>query len=216
MLVAQAQVEGATVVSHDRQFERHDALGLSTTRRAHMRQTTVALASAVAAVAITLAVTATTSKAADTSYAEDRAAIEDLQARYLFAMDFGDPDLYVTLFTEDGILDVGSGEIRGRKAIRDVIAKMPHSRTTENGLRPASGRHNISNIALKVNGDRATGRAYWFHYSNNNPERRSVFSGYGHYEDDLVKVNGQWLFSKRRIYNEGRAEWAHKGGNPAW
>jgi hypothetical protein len=29
-------------------------------------------------------------------------------------------------------------------------------------------------------------------------------------------VNGRWLFTKRRIYNEGRAEWAHKGSNPAW
>lgn len=181
-----------------------------------MRKLTVPLASAAAAVSLTLAVTSITSKAADTSYAEDRTAIEDLQARYLFAMDFGNPDLYVTLFTEEGILDIGNGEIRGRKAIRDVIAKMPNSRTAENGLRPASGRHNISNIVLKVNGNRATGRAYWFHYSNNNPERRGVFDGYGHYEDELVKVNGQWLFTKRRIYNEGRAEWAHKGGNPAW
>ena len=116
----------------------------------------------------------------------------------------------MTLFTEDGVLDIGNGEIRGRKAIRDVIAKMPNSRTNENGLRPASGRHNISNIVLKVNGNKATGRAYWFHYSNNNPERRGVFSGYGHYEDEMVKVNGQWLFTKRRIYNEGRAEWAHR------
>jgi hypothetical protein len=177
---------------------------------------TVPLMSATAAVLLTLAVNSMTSKAADASYAEDRAAIEDLQARYLFAMDFGNPDLYVTLFTEDGILDIGNGEIQGRKAIRDVIAKMPNSRTSENGLRPASGRHNISNIVLKVNGSKATARAYWFHYSNNNPERRGVFSGYGHYEDEMVKVNGQWLFTKRRIYNEGRAEWAHKGGNPAW
>jgi SnoaL-like domain len=180
-----------------------------------MRKMTVPLATAAAAVMLTLVVTSIT-KAADTSYAEDRAAIENLQARYLFAMDFGDPDLYVTTFTEDGILDVGSGEIKGRKAIRDVIAKMPNSRTTENGLRPASGRHNISNIVLKVTGNKATGRAYWFHYSNNNPERRGVFDGYGHYEDELIKVNGQWMFTKRRIYNEGRAEWAYKGGNPAW
>ena len=182
-----------------------------------MRKLTVPLAAAAAAVLLTLAVTSMTSRAAGTSYAEDRSAIEDLQARYLFAMDFGDPDLYVTLFTEDGVLDIGNGEIRGRKAIRDVIAKMPNTRTTENGLRPASGRHNISNIVLKVNGNKAQARAYWFHYGNTNPERRGTFtSGYGHYEDDLVKVNGQWLFAKRRIYNEGRAEWAHKGGNPAW
>ena len=39
----------------------------------------------------------------------------------------------------------------------------------------------------------------------------------GHYEDELVKVNGQWLFTKRRIYNEQRAEWAYQGGkSPAW
>jgi hypothetical protein len=33
----------------------------------------------------------------------------------------------------------------------------------------------------------------------------------------MVKVNGKWLFTKRKIYNEGRDEWAYKGGkNPAW
>jgi hypothetical protein len=35
-----------------------------------------------------------------------------------------------------------------------------------------------------------------------------------HYERDLVKVNGQGLFSKRKIYNEQRAEWAYKGAIP--
>jgi len=33
----------------------------------------------------------------------------------------------------------------------------------------------------------------------------------------MVKVDGQWLFTKRRIYNENRKEWAYSGGdNPAW
>ena len=150
------------------------------------------------------------------SYAEDRAAIEDLQARYLFALDFHDPDLYVSTFTEDGVLDYGSGEVKGRQAIKDVIAKMPNPRATA-GLRPAAARHNISNIVIKVDGNKAAGRSYWFHYSNDNPERRGVFDGFGHYEDELVKVNGKWLFTKRKIYNEGRDEWSYKGGkNPAW
>ena len=61
------------------------------------------------------------------------------------------------------------------------------------------------------------GRSYWFHYSNDNPQRRGVFDGFGHYEDELVKVNGKWLFTKRKIYNEGRDEWAYKDGkSPAW
>jgi hypothetical protein len=164
---------------------------------------------------ITLAVTSMTSRAAG-SYADDRSAIEDLQARYLFALDFHDPDLYVSTFTEDGVLDYGTGDVTGRAAIKEVIAGMPNPAPTD-GLRPAVGRHNISNIVLEIDGDRATGRSYWFHYSNDNPKRSGVFDGFGHYEDELVKVNGQWLFSKRKIYNENRDEWAYKGGrNPAW
>src|SRR5439155_17413149 len=83
------------------------------------------------------------------SYAEDRAAIEDLQARYLFALDFHDPDLYVSTFTEDGILDYGSGDVKGRQAIKDVIARMPAPAVTSR-RRAASARHNISNIVIKV------------------------------------------------------------------
>src|SRR5262245_56623863 len=108
------------------------------------------------------------------SYAEDRAAFEDLQARYLFALDFHDPDLYVSTFTEDGILDYGSGDVKGRQAIKDLIAKMPSPATTA-GLRAAAARHNISNIVIKVEGNKALSRSYWFHYSNDNPQRRGVF-----------------------------------------
>ncbi len=151
------------------------------------------------------------------SYAEDRAAIEDLQARYLFALDFHDPDLYVSTFTEDGVLDYGSGDVKGRQAIKEVIARMPSPAPAAGGLRAAAARHNISNIVIKVDGNKAVSRSYWFHYSNDNPQRRGVFDGFGHYEDELIKANGKWLFTKRKIYNEGRDEWAYKGGkNPAW
>ena len=80
-------------------------------------------------------------------------------------MDFHDPDLYVTTFTEDGILDVGSGEIKGRKAIHDTVAKMPNpgAGPVPEGLWPAVGRHNILNIVLEIDENTATGRAYWFH-----------------------------------------------------
>jgi hypothetical protein len=55
------------------------------------------------------------------------------------------------------------------------------------GFGPAAARHNISNIVIKVDGNKAVGRSYWFHYSNDNPQRRGVFDGFGHYEDELVK-----------------------------
>lgn len=55
-------------------------------------------------------------------YGDDRAFIEDLQARYMFAFDYGDPEGYAGTFTPDGVLDYGGGEIKGRKAIAAFIA----------------------------------------------------------------------------------------------
>lgn len=91
------------------------------------------------------------------SYAEDRAAIEDLQARYLFALDFHDPDLYVSTFTPDGVLDYGSGDVKGRQAIKEVIARMPSPKEVA-GKRAGAARHNISNDVIKVEGDKASSR----------------------------------------------------------
>ena len=155
------------------------------------------------------------------SYAEERALIEDLQARYMFALDFHDVDKYLATFTDDGVLDIGTGPIQGHDAIRKIISGMPGRKEAPAAkeaakLRPATGRHNITNIAIKVDGDKASGVAYWFHYGNNNRLRSATLDSYGHYEDEMVKVNGKWLFSKRRIYNEQVAEWAAKGANPSW
>ena len=63
----------------------------------------------------------------------------------------------------------------------------------------------MTNLVLRIDGDRATGRASWRH-TGKNAEGRMTIGGFGHYEDDLVKVDGEWLFARRRIYNEGRAE----------
>ena len=152
-------------------------------------------------------------------YAEDRAQIEDLQARYMFALDFSDPDVYVSTFTEDGILDIVGMQWEGRENIRQIFGAMspaPPEGQDEQGPYPATGRHNITNIVLKIDGDKAVGRAYWFHYGNTNPERTAQLDSYGHYEDEMVKVDGQWLFSKRVIYNEQMAEWIGPEENPSW
>src|SRR6516225_6633702 len=118
-----------------------------------MRKMTVPLAFAVigaliagAVISITTAVSFYAQTRPVNSYAEDRAAIEDLQARYLFALDFHDPDLYVSTFTEDGVLDYGSGEVKGRQAIKEIIARMPNPKPVA-GKRAGAARHNISNIS---------------------------------------------------------------------
>lgn len=155
------------------------------------------------------------------SYGDDRAKIEDLQARYMFAMDFKDADTYASCFAQDGVLDYAGGVEKGRDAIRAFINK---ARATEaeklakdkSGLRPARSRHNITNIVLKIEGNKATGRAYWVSLSNDNEKRTGFISGYGHYEDELVKQNGEWLFTKRKIFNEILERRGAPAQSPAW
>ena len=151
-------------------------------------------------------------------YGDDRALIEDLQARYLFAFDFGDPEGSAGTFTPDGILDYGGGEIKGRKAIADFIAagrkRTEEARAkTPAGQRPSVGRHIINNIVVKIDGNKARGIAYWTHMTSG-PDGRGGVDFFGHYEDELVKVNGEWLFARRRIYNEAIPEWASQYVNP--
>jgi uncharacterized protein (TIGR02246 family) len=171
----------------------------------------------IAALACATCVACVTSGAKAT-YGEDRALIEDLQARYLFAFDFGDPEGYAGTFAPDGVLDYGGGQLKGRQAIAEFIAagrkRTEEARAkTPPGQRPSVGRHIISNIVVQIDGDKARGLAYWSHMTSGADGRGGV-DFFGHYEDELVKVNGEWLFASRRIYNEAIPEWASQYTNP--
>jgi ketosteroid isomerase-like protein len=175
------------------------------------------LTSPLLAVALLLA--GASASAAD-SYAEDRAAIEDLQGRYLFAMDWRDADAYAATFTEDGVLDYAGGVAKGREQIRAVINNMRKNEAERrakdtSGKWPPRGRHNVTNLVLRIDGNKATARSYWTQFGNNNAERSAGIGSYGHYEDELVKQNGKWLFTKRTIFNEVLEKRHAADGNPA-
>ena len=159
-------------------------------------------------------------EAFEDSYAEDRAAIEDLQSRYLFAMDFQDAETYASTFAPDGVINWARGEIEGREAIREFMSSGTYNPTSgaEEGPWPAASRHFITNQAIRVEGDTARAATYWFQATNNTADRHTMVLGlFGHYEDELVKIGGRWYFKKRTIFNEG-LEGRHKAGqkNPAW
>ena len=138
-------------------------------------------------------------------YADDRAEIENLSNRYMIAVDAGDIDTVMSTWAEDGELDwVGGVEI-GRAAIRKAMsgfggaarANIPEGATS----RPRT-QHQIVNHVIDVNGDTAKTIAYWFALTNNTPQKDVQLLYFGHYEDELVKRNGHWLFKRRRVYNE--------------
>lgn len=139
------------------------------------------------------------------SYADDRAAIEDLMARYLFAMDWNDFDAYAETFTEDGELEFARGSAKGRENIRELVKtfkeKIGEIYQDADG-RPARLRHVLGQTVVRVEGDRAWVRAFWYEMTNNGPDGRPRLGSFGHYEDALARVEGRWLFTRRRIFNE--------------
>jgi uncharacterized protein (TIGR02246 family) len=155
----------------------------------------------------------------DARYAADRAEIEDLQARYIFALDWQDADAYAATFTEDGVLDWAGGIVHGREAIRAEVrgmrAAFAKKEAADAPRRPARLRHFTTNAVLRVEGDRATHISYWFELDNDGRDRWPYVGGYGHYEDELRRVDGHWLYTKRKIFNEVMDSRAAGPQNPA-
>ena len=145
------------------------------------------------------------------SDAADRLAILDVQNRYILAMDYFDADGYAAVFTEDGVLDWARGEVIGRDAIREFMATGTYDlrklnfqpAQTEDGREwPPAVRHLVTNQVIEINGDTARVISYWMNYSNAADRRQIQWLSYGSWDDEMVKVDGQWYFKRHKIYNE--------------
>ena len=153
----------------------------------------------------------------DEAYAADRAEIEDLMARYLFAIDYFDWDAYVATFAPDGELEFATGTSKGREAIREAVSsfskRIGEFYHTEDG-KPAILRHVVLQSSIRVEGEHAWARTLWVEMANNGPGDSMKMGTYGIYEDELTKASGTWLFAKRRVLNEFIPN-RHSGpGNP--
>jgi hypothetical protein len=165
----------------------------------------IRLLTSLAAALILLAVPARGQTDYPPNYAQDRAEIEDLMARYLFAIDYFDWDAYVATFTEDGELEFASGSFKGRDVIRETVVRFSEGigrfYHTEDG-EPALLRHVVLQTAIRVEGDRGWGRSLWLEMANNGPGDEMKMGTYGIYEDEFARVGGRWLIAKRRVLNE--------------
>lgn len=122
----------------------------------------------------------------------DRQAIDQLIAGdYPRALDSHDHAAYAALFTDDGELSLQGQTAKGRQAVQEFVAALP-----------AEPRviHVISNLSYRIDGDTATGGAYWQDIGNVGPNVGVLVAG--HYEDTLRKVGGQWRIAKRDIVIE--------------
>jgi uncharacterized protein (TIGR02246 family) len=123
----------------------------------------------------------------------DRLMIEDLFVRYTTALDRGDVETIVACFTEDGALESPAvGRHAGHDAIREFARRF--ARFHEGG---AQLRHVISNLAVTLDGERATATCYLL--TTLTRDGRTEMLPPGRYECDLAKVSGQWLFRRRLV-----------------
>jgi ketosteroid isomerase-like protein len=140
-------------------------------------------------------------------YADDRAEIENLSNRYMIAVDAGDIETVMATWADDGVLEWVGGVENGKAAIRKAMSNFGGARpvTVPAGAtsRPRT-HHHILNHVIDVHGDTATTVAYWFNITNATPQKDVQLMYFGHYEDELVKRNGRWLFKHRKVFNESQ------------
>lgn len=139
------------------------------------------------------------------SYADDRAEIENLSNRYMVAVDAGDIETVMSTWADDGVLNWVGGIENGKAAIRTAMSGFAGGRREvipEGATARPRTRHQIINHVIDVEGDTAKTIAYWFAFTNRTPQKDVQLLYFGHYEDELVKRNGKWLFKQRTVYNE--------------
>lgn len=127
---------------------------------------------------------------------EDREQIRELDSRYAYPIDLGRNEEWVRCFTEDGVFD---SPLLGQHAGHAALARF--TVTYRDSAAGAQVRHVMSNLTFEINGDRAKGGCYltYFHCKAGKMTLQAV----GRYEDELRKVNGEWLYQRRQVFIDG-------------
>lgn len=151
---------------------------------------TVATGEALAIAVAVLGIVGCAGPSADprTAAVAERQAIDQLvEGDYPRALDAHDWQAYAGMFTEDGTLSLGNQTAKGRAEIMKLVGALPADRIN----------HVISNLSYKIQGDSATGGAYWQDIGLVDGAPGVAVAG--HYDDTLRKVGGEWKFEKRAI-----------------
>jgi hypothetical protein len=125
--------------------------------------------------------------------AEDYLAIQQLYIRMAYAADMNDPDAYTSCFTEDGeyvgFREGGQPHAKGHDELRALLA-----RSTAAG---ENGYHWNTSPLIEPTNYGASGRCYLVHViAHDNGSFEDVRHAL-YYRDEVVKVDGRWLFRRR-------------------
>ena len=127
-----------------------------------------------------------------TTMLEDKDAIRELLAEYCFHLDAGSYAEMAALFTDDGTWDTAFGKGTGHEGIVAQATRIAQQSTAH-----PRRVHLVTNIAIRLDGDRAQVASNWVVVENNAAGPR--IGSAGGYADDLVKRDGAWFFRYRKI-----------------
>jgi uncharacterized protein (TIGR02246 family) len=124
---------------------------------------------------------------------EDREAIHTLFMRYRQCLDEKDFSGYAGLFAAGGEFVAAGGTAKGRAGIEELVDGMRGSLLTAVA---GDDLHIVVNPEISIDGDRASARSTWI-YLVRSGDGEPTLSKVGHYEDDLVREDGEWRFARR-------------------
>ena len=131
----------------------------------------------------------------------DRIAVEDVMARYVWAVDSLDADGYVAVFTEDAVIDSNGSISKGHDQIRRIVTGLIQRRDDNKakGLPTANLYHVVSNVRITFpKPGEALHQSYW-QTVRRDSEGKMTAAAMGRSEDRLVKRNGTWLIQSRKL-----------------
>lgn len=126
---------------------------------------------------------------------DDRTAIAELRHRYCWAYDEGDAATAGSLFTAEGVLDLGDwGVFHGTT---DIVEGL-RGQVTPPG-EPRSTLHTLSVPVVDIEGDSATGRWYVVVYHPPREVDAHPVRFVGRYFDSYRRENDAWKIASIRL-----------------
>jgi uncharacterized protein (TIGR02246 family) len=132
---------------------------------------------------------------------EDRIAVEDVMARYVWAVDSLDAEGYVAVFTEDAVIDSNGTLSKGHEEIRRIVTNLIQRRNDNKakGLPTSNLYHVVSNVRISFpKPGEALHQSYW-QTVRRDKDGKMTAAAMGRSEDRLVKRNARWLIQSRKL-----------------
>jgi hypothetical protein len=124
----------------------------------------------------------------------DKQQIQDMLVDYYAHLGKGESD-FGSYYLPDGVIDVNGLKGQGEAPIKEVYKKIGAGTPK----RPGTFRMLLTNVMIMVQDNTATAETLWTGINSPTKAGPPQFVEQGTERDDLVKVNGHWLFKLRVI-----------------